>query len=915
MYLFNDNKMKKGIYMTGMLKNIKSRLTLKNILLILIPPVSVAVILLCTFALGGLYPFGEKTLAWCDMHQQVLPLMLDFKDMLSGKDNFFLSMHNAGGMNFIGVFFFFISSPFTFLTVFIDKAQFMNFMNILTVIKMCLCSVTMMIWLKVTFKRLMPFLSIALSVVYAFCGYAMLFYQNSVWLDVMCFFPILLLSIQALLKKGKMTGYIICLVCMLALNYYLSYMVVIFIVLYVGVYLFFHRKRDNSGSIAFKFILSSFTAALLSAVVWLPALAQYFASARGGDIIAGLLSANLFTQVYTNLPFLLCSSLLIAIVIVFAGRRENSLTKQYLILIVLTLLPVIIEPVNKMWHTGDYMSFPVRYGYITIAMLIAYGGYKLSKLKKEDFAEKSNLIIMLPVLIITAGVGVISVWYYITYRKDLDAYSTTLWGDETSFTLIAIMSLIFLGLFMAYLMLEIFRKSSYRIFSIGIGAVIVFECFFSANVYIGAAAYKPTQYNSVIQLADKIEDDSFYRVKTGQDDDKLFDANLMGGLGYNTISHYTSLTYENYMFAMKRFGYSSYWMEVSGSGGTELTDALLSIKYSVEKFDPTYKNPIYTNGEFSITETGYSLPLGLITDTDLSQYEKLTGRRRKDIQELLAETLLSSKENICTTYEYTELFGVDVEYVNKYYYILPNDRFKNHTITYQIYVDGRETLYFDAFDKVSRALNEHINNTFNIYVNGKKLDYGFPSKDSNGLLCLGTYENEGVLIEIDVNESAHMRGFGVFGMDLDKLDYLIENAKTADLKVSGNKITGSATATNEGQYLFLSIPYDKGFKVSINGQEAELLRCMGGFSAIRLFDGENAIEISYTPSGFNLGLIITITGIVLFAVVIILRNRLNKIPAVLGKLSKAGVYLLFAVVITAIYLMPLALSITGNLME
>lgn len=40
------------------------------------------------FAGSGLYPFGDKTLAWCDMHQQVLPLLLDFKDILEGNGDF-----------------------------------------------------------------------------------------------------------------------------------------------------------------------------------------------------------------------------------------------------------------------------------------------------------------------------------------------------------------------------------------------------------------------------------------------------------------------------------------------------------------------------------------------------------------------------------------------------------------------------------------------------------------------------------------------------------------------------------------------------------------------------------------------------------------------------------------------------------
>ena len=33
------------------------------------------------------------------------------------------------------------------------------------------------------------------------------------------------------------------------------------------------------------------------------------------------------------------------------------------IAILLTAVPLVVEPVNKMWHTGNYMAFPARYGY------------------------------------------------------------------------------------------------------------------------------------------------------------------------------------------------------------------------------------------------------------------------------------------------------------------------------------------------------------------------------------------------------------------------------------------------------------------------------------------------------------------------------------------------------------------------
>ena len=40
----------------------------------LLPPMIVLVSMLITYHKNGLYPFGDKTVSWCDMDQQVVPL-------------------------------------------------------------------------------------------------------------------------------------------------------------------------------------------------------------------------------------------------------------------------------------------------------------------------------------------------------------------------------------------------------------------------------------------------------------------------------------------------------------------------------------------------------------------------------------------------------------------------------------------------------------------------------------------------------------------------------------------------------------------------------------------------------------------------------------------------------------------------
>ena len=55
-----------------------------------LPSIVVLGIMAVFFAAYGIYPFGEKTVSWCDMNQQVVPLLLDFKEILQGESGFFL---------------------------------------------------------------------------------------------------------------------------------------------------------------------------------------------------------------------------------------------------------------------------------------------------------------------------------------------------------------------------------------------------------------------------------------------------------------------------------------------------------------------------------------------------------------------------------------------------------------------------------------------------------------------------------------------------------------------------------------------------------------------------------------------------------------------------------------------------------
>ncbi len=82
----------------------------------------------------------------------------------------------------------------------------------------------------------------------------------------------------------------------------------------------------------------------------------------------------------------------------------------------------------------------------------------------------------------------------------------------------------------------------------------------------------------------------------------------------------------------------------------------------------------------------------------------------------------------------------------------------------------------------------------------------------------------------------------------------------------------TATVTNNGDdnLLFFSVPYDKGFKAFVNGKEVEIEKVNIGFMAVKV-DGhkKSEIEFVYTTPMLKEGIIVSVSGIILFLIYMI----------------------------------------------
>lgn len=883
---------------------------LKKYLPVLISPIITAAVVLTVFRSRGLYPFGSRTASWCDMNQQVVPLLCQFKDILDGKSGMFLSFKNASGMNFWGVFFFFLASPFTLLVKFVDKGDILVFADILIVLKMSLCAACASLYFcrSREFERLDAVSRVTLGVIYAASGYTMLFYQNIIWLDVMYLFPCLMLSLERLGgKRGSPLPYAVVLALMAAVNYYIAYMLVLFLLIIMGLCAVYSLRGEKiERGFFLRFTAGSALAAAMSAVVWLPSFIQYLSSGRRDSLIENLRKGHFITDYDTTLPVIMCSGLLVLLAWLGCRRPAPELRRRIIkISALLLLIPIFIEPINKMWHTGSYMAFPARYAFMSIFMLMLLAGYELSVKTEYNNKMWQYAAAAISCAVLLLGFMLSSKKYVEDFGETLSDYTRSLGGTEGSFKGLAklfIAAMICAGvIFLFYRKGWIFKEVTMVLFAI----LTVIESANFTTVYMTYSAERNEATNAVqreiLDLGGKIPDDGFYRVKTNA---KIFDYNTIGAMGYNSIAHYTSLTAEDYMFTMKRLGYTSVWMEVGSCGGTELTDAAMSIGYRISNVpDP---DSFYNDMGYHITKLENKLPIGFVPAADLSENIP-KGLDRFGVQRYIAQNIFGDPDIVESYKPYKgtpeRSGGNTLVRVNREY-------------LYSIPVKGSKTLYFDCFDELTNELTEPIYGSFIVEVNGDTLTANYPYGKENGVLKLGTFTDEIVEISLRAKKTIDMSSFGVFSVDLDKLSQAAANVTSAQLTEVKNGLQGSFSS-DKAQTLLLSLPYDKGLSIKVNGKAVPARRALSAFTEFDLPAGNSEISISFRPVGFTAGATVSLLGIIAAAALALLLRRSSRIQnsSPLSEPSRADRFCraLFAAaggaVLLVIYILPVVLNV------
>ncbi len=126
----------------------------------------------------------------------------------------------------------------------------------------------------------------------------------------------------------------------------------------------------------------------------------------------------------------------------------------------------------------------------------------------------------------------------------------------------------------------------------------------------------------------------------------------------------------------------------------------------------------------------------------------------------------------------------------------------------------------------------------------------------------------------------YYENFYVYQYDQEKLmankfDNIVTTHNTIDFETSYDK----------QKMIVLSVPYDEGWSLKVNGEEAKIYKVDSGFIGFIAPKGKATYSLNYFTPGLKTGIKISLLSLLLFIVINILFN-LKALPKVIGQLSK-----------------------------
>lgn len=869
-----------------------------------------ALIMLLVYFCYNLFPFGDTTILRMDLYHQYGPLFAELYDRVTGLKSMIYSWNTGLGGPFLGNYFNYLASPSAIFMLLLGHKNMPEAIAAMILAKAAFASGSFTLYLKKSQKR-HDFTTAAFGVLYAMCGYFVAYYWNVMWIDAMVYFPMVMYGVERIINRRKPSVYIAALTLTLLSNYYMGYMTCIFSVIYFLVYFIsnyeflsfterttyyldgegnkqYKLKDKIKGSVLLRggvtFGLASIASGALAAFALIPTfLILKSCSATSGtwpngyriyfsvfDFLANHLASvdpTIRSSGDDVLPNVFCGMGTLILVPLYLFSKKISLKEKIGSVFTLAIIyfSFSINYLNYIWHGFHFPNdLPYRFSfmYCFILLVMAYKAF----VNLKEYTGRQIL-----------GSGVAVVFMIILVQEI---------GSKNVQDITVLLSVIFVVTYtlIFYLLKDEKRQKS--------AIAVILLCTVIAEIACANTdRYSMSQtkqsyagdYNSFQQVKSVLDErekgDKSYRMELTYNRARMDPA----WFGYNGISTFSSMAYEKMANMQSNLGvYSNFINSYTYYMQTPVYNMMNSLKYIVDNDenvtidDSNYYTQVATFDKFTAYQNNYYLPIAFTAGKGLKEwyseytnpfltqgewFELASGEEYVFEQMTVGEISYSNIDEIVSGFDTGDV------------YFTKTDAADDGQLTIQLTTESTQHCYLfvdsNDFEEVSVAKGDesHVQGIDEPYI----YDLGLVSADNPVYVTVDVSSDKGKYCHMDfypyyVNEDALAKGYK-------KLQSGAMDVETFD----ETYIAGTVKADKD-QIVFTSIPYDKGWKVKVDGEPLkadDYIALEDAYLCFNIAKGEHKVEIKYEQRGLMEGIIISVAAILMLIIAAVLFKTLK----------------------------------------
>ena len=915
------------------------------------------------YAIFKVSPYGDNSVLVLDLNGQYVYYFESIRDAFWGDESIFYNWSRNLSGGYAGVIGYYLASPFTLIPILLPRTMLLGSLQIMILTKIGLASVTMSYYLQKS-KEMKALPATVFSSLYALCAYGVIQAMDPMWLDGVYLLPLVILGVEYMVDDGRKLNLIIPLAMIFVFNFYIGYIVGIFTVIYFLFYMMSGRneKKKFKGDDYFKafvrFGICGAVALLLSAFMLLMVynalkLGKFdfttpdfsFATQFNPlDFFPQLLPAQYDTVNVEGLPEIYCGVLTIVMLPMFYLSTKISVRKKigYTAILLILFLCMYIRPIDMVWHGFQMPNWlPFRYSFTFSFTLVIMGAMSYNGIK--DIKPS----------VIGGSAFVIACFLAVAASRNSEHITTV--------------EIIIAGAFAAvYIGVVLLFRNKEKALAVAVPIILMvvcsgeqlYNCYTTFTGEDGNLVYSKAgpYYNFINNGRAVIDQLNQYNYEHGNENDGFYRAdktfhrtvNDAAAFGMRGISHSSSVMNAKILTFLEALGFSSSSYYSRFDGDTPITDAVLGVKYSIDKillddkdaerktnevyepiFSYEYKNEDDKDARMDVFQNPYALSLGFMADEDIMHINALGNDDTFNSQNIMFSTIAGHTDIDLTQgifssyYQYFKPMNIDPNDPNQFQvsdFVTVSDY---GTQTMYTAVEGGDPVvnmritpttddpvYFYFQTENQKSVNLWLSTEKGedgSYINHKFIGSYFENHDYH-TVDLGRFEaNKEFELRMTVaNEYTIVNNFLFYQFDEELFKQDIEKLKTQQWNITefdGDYIKGDIDA-QEGQLMLTSIPFEEGWKIKVDGETMEMVdkdderdkfnsedQCatvfMKALIGLKLTPGQHTIEMSYTPPGLIPGLGLFFAGVACVVLIYMYDKKHNKF-FIAKKRSSAG---------------------------